>query len=71
MKKKYIKPVIATSSFRVGLPTVLAVGAVAAAAGAASVAVGKMVGDITNIKASHNSGNLKVRGSNEKNVCIA
>ena len=51
MKKNYVKPSIANGDGTVyGLPTVLAVGAVAAAVGAASVAVGKAVGNIIQSK---------------------
>lgn len=46
MKKHYNKPTVFADIGKVGFPTVLAIGAVSAAVGAASVAVGKMVGKI-------------------------
>lgn len=46
MKKVYKKPNAANEVGQVGFPTVLAIGAASAAFGAASVAVGKMVGSI-------------------------
>jgi len=46
MKQSYVKPIIIDTNGTVyGFPTVLAVGAVAAAVGASSVAVGKMIGN--------------------------
>ncbi len=51
MKKVYVKPMVMNNNGTVyGLPTVLAVGAVAAAVGASSVAVGKLVGNIVTHK---------------------
>lgn len=47
MKKKYDKPQIGYDIRQAGLPTVLAIAAASAAAGAASVAVGRMIGGIT------------------------
>lgn len=43
--KKYIKPLIINSDYKGGIPTILAVGAAAALAGAASVGVSKLIGD--------------------------
>lgn len=43
--KKYTTPSITIYESHNGLPTVLAVGAVSAALSAASVAVGKLIGD--------------------------
>lgn len=43
--KPYIAPSIHVSNVHYGLPTVMAVFAASAAAGAAAVAVGKLVGD--------------------------
>ncbi len=41
--KKYVRPIINDSTIKVGLPTVLAVGAVSAIAGAAAVGVSKLM----------------------------
>lgn len=49
-KKAYKKPIVVENNINSGLPTVLAVGAVGAVVGAASVAVGKVVGDIHSMK---------------------
>ncbi|MCR3966772.1 hypothetical protein [Aeromonas veronii] len=54
MKKYYNKPTIFADIGKVGLPTVLAIGAVSAAVGAASVAVGRMVGKIDTQQKNHN-----------------
>lgn len=46
--KKYVRPIVNDNSIKVGLPTVLSVGAISALAGAAAVGVSKMVrSDIT------------------------
>lgn len=55
MKKVYKKPTSNYSLKQIGLPTVLAVGAVSAAVGAASVAVGKLVGSISPLENSENA----------------
>lgn len=43
--KKYITPHVYTTEPRGGLPTVLAIAAVSAAAGAASIMASKLIGD--------------------------
>lgn len=54
MKTRYSKPILKAQYSRAGLPTVLAVGAVSAAVGAASVAVGKMVGNNSYCRSKNN-----------------
>ncbi len=63
-KKSYKKPVMTGNNINTGLPTVLAIGVASAAIGAASVAVGKMVGDIQNMKVKLNSGQQIIGGLN-------
>ena len=41
--KIYVKPIVNDNTIKVGLPTVLAVGAISALAGAASVGVSKLM----------------------------
>ena len=61
MQKEYIKPVVGIRNGTVyGLPTVVAVAAVAGAVGAAAVAVGKAVGD--SIIEMKSISNKEVRG---------
>ncbi len=63
-KKAYKKPVIVGSTINSGLPTVLAIGAASAVVGAASVAVGKMVGDIQNMTTKLNANQQTIGGLN-------
>lgn len=62
MKKNYLKPTICSDRGNTGLPTVLAIGAISAVGAAASVAVGKMIGDIQNMKVQLNSNQQTIGG---------
>lgn len=57
--KKYITPHICTAKVEGGIPTVLAIAAVSAAAGAAAVAASKLIGDDRSLHKNSNISNIE------------